>query len=268
MSHEYSWEDVVRTTSNGSKVVFHPTLPTIVYPQKRRPRTKWDGLALMEIEDILSVWEEEEKDERASKGVNAEMARVQGGIFGLMMSGFTLLPDLQSGVFPDPEPRRFCRNAQRHERPIYFIEPSYHDEDWVDYMEKSAKAMSHWRKLLGMVAPGRRFRKRLKFHLSHVPIPPQELTDEYATAYALSSAWWDCKEWLLGTTLSERRNQRMAARIHGAALDLAKFHERDDVTLIVPILAPWLNQIVNAFDSSNPEEISSSRTGGHDSEEE
>ena len=46
----------------------------------------------------------------------------------------------------------------------------------------------------------------------------------------------------------------------------AKFHERDDVTLIVPILAPWLNQIVNAFDSSNPEEISSSRTGGHDSE--
>ncbi|MEK9730808.1 MAG: hypothetical protein VW230_03500 [Candidatus Poseidoniales archaeon] len=268
MSHDYSWEDVVCTTSVGSRVIFHPTLPTIVYPQARRPRAEWDGLALMEIADVISMWEEEERDEKASKGVNAEMARVQGGIFGLMISGFSLLPELQAGVFPDPEPRRFCRNAERHQRPIYFIEPSYNDEDWIDFLEKSAKAMSHWKKLLGMVRPGRRFRKRLKHHLSNVPVPPHYLSDEYATAYALTSSWWDCKEWLIGEELAHRRNKRMASRIKGAVEQLARHLGRDDVTLMVPIFAPWLGTIVQEFDTANPEEISSSQTDTNDQEEE
>ena len=267
MSHEYSWEDVVFTTSEGTSIVLHPTLPTVVYPQIHRPRHEWDGLALLEVNDIIEVWEEEEEDEKASKGINAEMARVSGGIFGLFMSGVTMLPDLQAGIFPDPEPRRFSRNAVRHQRPMYFIEPSYDDEDWIDFLEQTAKSMSHWKKLLGMVRVGRRFRKRLKHHLSLVPIPPKELSDQYATAYALTCAWWDCKEWLVGEKLAHRRDQRFASRILGAAQDLSTRTEGPS-TLLVPLFAPWVTSIYRLIQTTDAEEISSTPNGTDRQEEE
>ena len=47
----------------------------------------------------------------------------------------------------DPEPRRLQCAVVNHDRPVYFIEPDMHDEDWADFLGKEAKAMTRPLKL-------------------------------------------------------------------------------------------------------------------------
>ena len=90
-------------------------------------------------------------------------ALLSGGAFGKYVEAIETLEDLQGGRFPDPEPRRLQRNADRHDRPVFFIEPLADDEDWSDYLTQEARAVSHWRKLLGMVRVGKRWKKASSF---------------------------------------------------------------------------------------------------------
>ena len=42
---------------------------------------------------------------------------------------------------------------------MFFIEPLADDEDWGDYLTQEARAVSHWKKLLGMIRVGKRWKR-------------------------------------------------------------------------------------------------------------
>ena len=168
-----SWTEAVWEDPNGGTVIIHGTMPTVVYPNAMRPRAPWHGLALLESPDVVDLWVQEEADEAESQGVNLTHALLSGGAFGKYVEGISTLEGLQGGRFPDPEPRRLQRNADRHDRPVFFIEPLADDEDWGDYLTQEARAVSHWRKLLGMVRVGKRWKKSVKHHLFNAQPPPK-----------------------------------------------------------------------------------------------
>ena len=251
------WADAVWEDPDGGKVIVHGTMPTVVYPNAMRPRATWHGLALLESPDIVDLWAQEEADEAESEGINLTHALLSGGAFGKYVEGIETLEDLQGGRFPDPEPRRLQRNADRHDRPVFFIEPLADDEDWGDYLTQEAKAVSHWRKLLGMVRVGKRWKKSLKRHLFHAQPPPKGQSVDYSTASVLTAAWWELSEWLSTPALAERRNARYAARIRGALASLRTFLG-DEATLLLVVHQPHAEAMVMALEANRAvEEISS-----------
>ena len=251
------WADAVWEDPDGGKVIVHGTMPTVVYPNAMRPRATWHGLALLESPDIVDLWAQEEADEAESEGINLTHALLSGGAFGKYVEGIETLEDLQGGRFPDPEPRRLQRNADRHDRPVFFIEPLADDEDWSDYLTQEAKAVSHWRKLLGMVRVGKRWKKSLKRHLFHAQPPPKGQSVDYSTASVLTAAWWELSEWLSTPALAERRNARYAARIRGALASLRTFLG-DEATLLLVVHQPHAKAMVMALEANRAvEEISS-----------
>ena len=251
------WADAVWEDPDGGKVIVHGTMPTVVYPNAMRPRATWHGLALLESPDIVDLWAQEEADEAESEGINLTHALLSGGAFGKFVVGIQTLEDLQGGRFPDPEPRRLQRNADRHDRPVFFIEPLADDEDWGDYLTQEAKAVSHWRKLLGMVRVGKRWKKSLKRHLFHAQPPPTGQSVDYSTASVLTAAWWELSEWLSTPALAERRNARYAARIRGALASLRTLLG-DEATLLLVVHQPHAKAMVMALEANRAvEEISS-----------
>ncbi|MEC7600761.1 MAG: hypothetical protein VYB23_04875 [Candidatus Thermoplasmatota archaeon] len=251
------WADAVWEDPDGGKVIVHGTMPTVVYPNAMRPRATWHGLALLESPDIVDLWAQEEADEAESEGINLTHALLSGGAFGKYVEGIQTLEDLQGGRFPDPEPRRLQRNADRHDRPVFFIEPLADDEDWSDYLTQEARAVSHWRKLLGMVRVGKRWKKSLKRHLLHAQPPPKGQSVDYSTASVLTAAWWELSEWLSTPALAERRNARYAARIRGALASLRTFLG-DEATLLLVVHQPHARAMVMALEANRAvEEISS-----------
>ncbi len=251
------WADAVWEDPDGGKVIVHGTMPTVVYPNAMRPRATWHGLALLESPDIVDLWAQEEADEAESEGINLTHALLSGGAFGKYVEGIQTLEDLQGGRFPDPEPRRLQRNADRHDRPVFFIEPLADDEDWSDYLTQEAKAVSHWRKLLGMVRVGKRWKKSLKRHLFHAQPPPKGQSVDYSTASVLTAAWWELSEWLSTPALAERRNARYAARIRGALASLRTLLG-DEATLLLVVHQPHARAMVMALEANRAvEEISS-----------
>ena len=251
------WADAVWEDPDGGKVIVHGTMPTVVYPNAMRPRATWHGLALLESPDIVDLWAQEEADEAESEGINLTHALLSGGAFGKYVEGIQTLEDLQGGRFPDPEPRRLQRNADRHDRPVFFIEPLADDEDWGDYLTQEAKAVSHWRKLLGMVRVGKRWKKSLKRHLFHAQPPPKGQSVDYSTASVLTAAWWELSEWLSTPALAERRNARYAARIRGALASLRTLLG-DEATLLLVVHQPHARAMVMALEANRAvEEISS-----------
>ncbi len=251
------WTDAVWEDPDGGKVIVHGTMPTVVYPNAMRPRATWHGLALLESPDIVDLWAQEEADEAESEGINLTHALLSGGAFGKYVEGIETLEDLQGGRFPDPEPRRLQRNADRHDRPVFFIEPLADDEDWGDYLTQEARAVSHWRKLLGMVRVGKRWKKSLKRHLFHAQPPPKGQSVDYSTASVLTAAWWELSEWLSTPALAERRNARYAARIRGALASLRTLLG-DEATLLLVVHQPHARAMVMALEANRAvEEISS-----------
>ncbi|MEE3083868.1 MAG: hypothetical protein VX330_00185 [Candidatus Thermoplasmatota archaeon] len=251
------WADAVWEDPDGGKVIVHGTMPTVVYPNAMRPRATWHGLALLESPDIVDLWAQEEADEAESEGINLTHALLSGGAFGKYVEGIQTLEDLQGGRFPDPEPRRLQRNADRHDRPVFFIEPLADDEDWSDYLTQEARAVSHWRKLLGMVRVGKRWKKSLKRHLFHAQPPPKGQSVDYSTASVLTAAWWELSEWLSTPALAERRNARYAARIRGALASLRTLLG-DEATLLLVVHQPHARAMVMALEANRAvEEISS-----------
>ena len=262
------WTDAVWEDPDGGTVILHGTIPTVVYPNAMRPRATWHGLALLESPDVVDLWIQEEADEAESQGVNLTHAMLSGGAFGKYVEGISTLENLQGGRFPDPEPRRLQRNADRHNRPVFFIEPLADEEDWGDYLTQEARAVSHWKKLLGMIRVGKRWKKSVKHHLFNAQPPPKGQSVDYATASVLAAAWWELSEWLSTPALAQRRNARYAARIRGALAEL-RANEGTDATLLLVVHLPHARAMLDALnDGVSPEEISSTLTHTIDTEEE
>ena len=262
------WTDTVWEDPDGGRVIVHGTMPTVVYPNAMRPRATWHGLALLESPDVVDLWVQEEADEAESQGINLTHALLSGGAFGKYIEGIETLEGLQGGRFPDPEPRRLQRNADRHGREVFFIEPLADDEDWGDYLTQEARAVSHWRKLLGMVRVGKRWKKSVKQHLFNAQPPPKGQSVDYSTASVLAAAWWELSEWLSTPALANRRDERYAARVRGALASLRSYLG-DDATLLLVVHQPHASAMVRALDANRAvEEISSTATASTHTEEE
>jgi len=262
------WTDTVWEDPEGGTVIVHGTMPTVVYPNAMRPRVDWHGLALLESPDIVDLWVQEEADEAESQGINLTHALLSGGAFGKYIEGIETLEGLQGGRFPDPEPRRLQRNADRHSRPVFFIEPLADDDDWGDYLTQEARAVSHWRKLLGMVRVGKRWKKSVKHHLFNAQPPPKGQSVDYSTASVLSAAWWELSEWLSTPALAKRRDERYAARVRGALASLRTEHG-NEATLLLVVHQPHAAAMVKALEENRAaEEISSTATDSTHTEEE
>ena len=268
MSSRIGWEDLVWNDPDGGKIVLHGTIPTVVYPRKLRPKIEWHGLALLESDEVVELWEQEEKDEAESNGVNLAHGLVSGGTMGIFLEEVTQIDDVTSGRFPDPEPRRVHRLAQRHNRPVFFIEPELDDEDWEAHMIAEAKEVSRWKKLLGLVTVGKKWRKKVKQNIFEAEKPPKGVSPNLSSAAVLCATWWDLNEWLIGETIANARNQRFSSRLRGALRELREVIG-DEAVLLVPLFLPWRSTIYNELLTlPNVEENSSNKTSRLDTEEE
>ena len=268
MSSRIGWEDIVWEDPDGGKIVLHGTIPTVVYPRKLRPSIEWQGLALLESDEVVELWEQEEKDELESNGVNLAHGLVSGGTMGIFLEEVTQIDEVTSGRFPDPEPRRVHRLAVRHNRPVFFIEPELDDEDWEAHMIAEAKEVSRWKKLLGLVTVGKKWRKKVKQNIFHAEKPPKGVTANLSSAAVLCATWWDLNVWLIGEAIAESRNLRFASRLRGALKQL-RIDYGDDAVLLVPLFMPWRSTIFNELNNlPDVEENSSNKTSRVDMEEE
>ncbi|MCH2648288.1 MAG: hypothetical protein MKZ57_00570 [Candidatus Poseidoniaceae archaeon] len=268
MSSRIGWEDIVWEDPDGGKIVLHGTIPTVVYPRKLRPSIEWHGLALLESDEVVELWEQEEKDELESNGVNLAHGLVSGGTMGIFLEEVTQIDEVTSGRFPDPEPRRVHRLAVRHNRPVFFIEPELDDEDWEAHMIAEAKEVSRWKKLLGLVTVGKKWRKKVKENIFHAEKPPKGVTANLSSAAVLCATWWDLNEWLIGEAIAESRNLRFASRLRGALKQL-RIDYGDDAVLLVPLFMPWRSTIFNELNNlPDVEENSSNKTSRLGMEEE
>jgi len=268
MSSRIGWNDLVWEDPDGGKIVLHGTIPTVVYPRKLRPSLEWHGLALLESDEVVDLWEQEEKDEAESSGVNLAHGLVSGGTMGIFLEEVTQIEEVTSGRFPDPEPRRVHRLAQRHNRPIFFIEPELDDEDWEAHMIAEAKEVSRWKKLLGLVTVGKKWRKRVKVNIFEAEKPPKGVTANLSSAAVLCATWWDLNEWLIGEKIAKARNERFASRLRGALKELRTEFDNDAV-LLVPLFLPWRNSIFEELANlPEIEENSSNKTSRLHMEEE
>ena len=262
------WPDHLWTDPDGGSILLHGVLPTVVYPRAMRPRGNWHALALLESADVVDMWVQEEKDEVESPGVNLAHGLISGGSFGIYLDEITLLEDVTSGRFPDPEPRRLHRNAERHDRPIYFVEPTADDEQWFEHLTNEAKAASHWKKLLGLISLGGKWRKRVRKNIFLAQKPPKGITPNLGSASVLSATWWDLNEWLVGEKIVEARDLRYAERLRGSLADLRKTHG-DDAVLLLPLFLAQRNAVLEALEALPvPEEITSNPTDTGQTEEE
>ena len=259
---DHAWED-----PDGGQILLHPVLPTIVYPRSMRPRDSWQGLALLESPDVVDLWIQEEKDEAESPGVNLSHGLISGGAFGIFLDEVSQIEDVTSGRFPDPEPRRLHRNAVRHERAVFFIEPTADDEEWNKHLTLEAKAASHWKKLLGMISIGGKWRKRVKKNIFDAQKPPKGVTSNFGSAAVLSATWWDLSEWVVGPQVCSSRDLRFAARLRGALASLRN-EFGDDAMLLLPLYLPHRNAILDALNSLPKQEKISLDTTSTDRQEE
>ncbi|MDP6870025.1 MAG: hypothetical protein QGI21_04560 [Candidatus Poseidoniaceae archaeon] len=251
------WDDIHWSDPEGGTIVLHGVLPTVVLPLSMRPRIKWHGLCLMANADEIEIWKQEEKAESQDSGINLDSAILNGGLDGMFLETITYVEDLQVGRFPDPEPRRLHRNAETHNRPVYFAEPDLDDESWMEHLEDEAKAMTKPRKLLQIVFTGRTWRKRMKRMSKLVVQQPIREPDGLQAASALCAAWWAMNQDRSSVKLNTSRDLRFASRLRGALADLRR-EIGNDAILLVPIQQAWREDMVKMLETHpDIEEVSS-----------
>ena len=240
-----SWED-----PGGGKILLHGTFPTVVLPRSLWPNPKaWDGLALLDDAGAPEAWLQEEEDERASPGVNLEAARFGIGHEAHLLDALTSIDGPLTGRFPDPEPLRLFREAQRSSRPVYFLEPNLDDEAWSDHLSLEAKERTDWRRLIRRVRSRRAWRKALSEAASGVTSGPENGMAEVMVA---TRAWWQMWDADLTVTTRLSRDRRFAARARGA---LAEVRKTGGSTLLLVLVEPRVDALVKALNEGPPAEV-------------
>ena len=257
---DLSWSDFDWVDPDGGIIRLHPTIPTVVFPREMRPKEKWDGLALLTPSSEIGVWEDEESAEKESKGVNLTQAKLSGGNFGKYLEGLEMLSEISFGKFPDPEPRRLHRLAEKSQRRVWFIEPELTDDEWYQWSENQADEYTRPTKLIKQLWAGKRFKKFIKQSKSFVKIPVDG-SAEFASASALAYAWWLSLEFDNGIELSEQRDLRFAKRLRGALKELREMGHIENegtsqVVLLVPHYQAWRSGLLKALNMKpEPEKI-------------
>lgn len=230
------WADLNWVDPDGGTVHLHGVLPTVVFSNKLRPRFKWDGLGLMVSEEEIELWEHEEELEKKSPGINFSGATSQGGDFSRLLGGLSILEEIQTCRFPDPEPRRLQKYAYRGNKPVFFIEPSLSDEKWNEWLELHATEITRPLKILSNLWSGRKFNKNVSKMMKIAKVKNGEST-EFAVASAISAAWWIGIEDKISDQLKEKRDSRYASRIRGALLEMKNSGIEEPSLLLVCNLA-------------------------------
>ena len=190
-----------------------------------------------------------------------------GGLDSALIEDLSQLEEIQTGRFPDPEPRRLHRLALRHQRPVYCIEPTLDDSEWEEQRTLEAKVSTHWRKLLSMVRIGKKWKKAVKKRIFDAVPPPKNVPKDMATASVLTAAWWDLTESRINSNLSKTRDERFAKRLRGA-LAVEREKHGGDVTMLLPMIQTWRPSLLEMLNKNpEPEEIISS-TGPSEQQEE
>ena len=240
-----SWED-----PDGGKILLHGTFPTVVLPRSLWPNPKArDRLALLDDAGAPEAWLQEEEDERASPGVNLEAARFGIGHEAHLLDALTSIDGPLTGRFPDPEPLRLFREAQRSSRPVYFLEPNLDDEAWSDHLSLEAKERTDWRRLIRRVRSRRAWRKALSEVASGVTSGPE---DGMAEVMVATRAWWQMWDADLTVTTRLSRDRRFAARARGA---LAEVRKTGGSTLLLVLVEPRVDALVKALNEDPPAEV-------------
>jgi hypothetical protein len=240
------WDDLMWKDPDGGSVQIHGVLPTVVYPNTLRPRNNWSGLGLMVSEEEIELWEHEEELEKQSPGINFVGATSQGGDFSRLLSGLSILENIQTCKFPDPEPRRLQKYAFRGDKPIFFIEPPLSDDDWCNWLEMHALELTRPLKMISTLWSRRKFRKNLSKMMKIAKVKSGE-SPELAVASAISAAWWVGIEDNISLELKMRRDERYASRIRGA---LAEMRDSgiDDPSLLLVTSLPQRKSLLNALE--------------------
>jgi hypothetical protein len=239
----WPWKSVDWNDPDGGVIRFFPYIPTVVLPRIIRPRDDWDGLALLLHPEERESWEDEEKMEKSGKGSSTILAIHGGGDLARMLIRMQMLEDVKGAKFPDPEPRRLLKLADRDSIPTYFIEPGVEDEDWLTWLEETADEAAKLSRIFLQLFARRRFAKTWKRTQPEVSEPPiSEGSDSLAIAAGLAGTWWRISESFSTVELQERRNHRFASRLRGALANLSSIKE--EPVLIVPIYQDWMGDIL------------------------
>lgn len=253
MQDPLAWEDPIWNDPDGGSVLLHGTLPTVVYPRSLRPRDTWHALGIIGNDEEEEAWRFEDESEKKSPGINLSEAMLGGGLTYLYLERLCLLEEIKGGRFPDPEPWRLLRLAEKHERPIFHLEPSFEDEEWVEHLGEEADAVTRWKVLFKVLRQGGTFRKQLK-SVKSATSPPPSGAAELQLASALAAVWWWMQEERLTEEVCAVRDTRIAARIRSA---IAQMRQQLGVEslLMVPILQARRADILKILEQGVEPEI-------------
>ena len=248
------WSPIDWSDEDGGTIRLWPHLPTVVSTDAlRRTVGDWQGLAFLLPPDEPEDWAEQVVEERDNPGVNRDTLAYQGGAYGRMMEGLISIDSVQTGRFPDPEPRRIHRAAISAERPTFFVEPD--DEEWHDWVEDCADEMAQFRTLIRQVFAGRAWKRAMKAAMLRIEPPAAERSDAkaqgLAEASAYCAAWWALSERLITTELAALRDQRYAARLRGALATLREGQVDGGAApvLLVPVMQAWMPTLHTALEN-------------------
>lgn len=234
-----TWED-----PDGGSVLLHGTFPTVVHPRQLWPDpAAWEVLALLEDAMAPEAWLQEEEDERASPGINLEAARFGIGHEARLLETLMDIKNIRGGCFPDPEPLRLFRAAQRSERPVYFLEPSLDDEAWSDHLSHEATERTHWRRLLKRLRGRSTWAKALR-QAAAEGVDSDAPNPAMTQVRLASRAWWSVWEDELSPGTRAKRDDRLAARLRGV---VRSSREGGLVRLLVVLPEPRISGLLEAL---------------------
>tara|TARA_Y100001970_G_scaffold142544_1_gene175333 strand:- start:1953 stop:2750 length:798 start_codon:yes stop_codon:yes gene_type:complete len=245
------WEVAIFDDPDGGRIVVWPHLPCVRMSNELRTREHWDGLGLIASEEDIAIWPEEEKQERESPGVHVSAAHASGTVLGRLMDDLITL-EIEGPSIPDPEPLRLLHHAKnaRGGMPIFPIEPSMEDDDWIDWLTRAADAQVTMGSLLSRITVSRRWKKRRKLATPRVA-KNRGVSIDMGAASVSSAAWWEEECSGLTDALIEERALRMASRIRGALSSMRESRVDDSSiggpSLLVPVHQPRMSTLVDAI---------------------
>ena len=243
---ELGWESVVFKDPDGGQIVLWPYLPCVRMPQKLRVR-KWDGLALLQSSDDLSVIKEEEESDLQSPGIHIDSVSSLGTAFSILINNLKEL-DIDAPFIPDPEIIRLIHHSEnsRDGLPIYAIEPNSDDSRWSEWLTSCADEYVKIKNLISSIWRSRRWRKNRKFAITRV-MRSKYVNAEIGAASAICAAWWMEQILPLSKELISEKDKRFSSRLRGALSDLrdsrVDFSPTDGPILLVPVEQAYLPQL-------------------------
>ncbi|MED5455865.1 MAG: hypothetical protein VYD82_05895 [Candidatus Thermoplasmatota archaeon] len=247
-----AWEPVIFDDPDGGRVLLWPHLPCVRMPSVLRTREHFDGIALLASEDEIRGWPQEEKEDHESPGVHVAAAMASGTVLGRLLDDLTIY-EVDGPTIPDPEPMRLLHHANnaRGGLPVYALEPSMEDEEWVDWMTRAADDQVSISSLISSITIGRRWKKLRSSNASRVEAA-KGVDAELGAAAASSATWWQEENKGLTAELISERSSRIVSRIRGALADLREGRVDDSNTtgpsLMIPVHQPRLPSLLRAFD--------------------